>query len=59
MPQRFSEETQELLDRAQRAIDHAVAIRAQTRRQLADAARKSFDLEIATFVHRRQSGEKK
>jgi hypothetical protein len=59
MAQRFSEETQELLDRAQRAIDHAVEIREQTRRQLADAARKSFDFELALSIHERQNRKKK
>lgn len=44
--QPFSEETQELLERAQRAIDRAVRLRGQTRRSLLEAKIKVFRLDV-------------
>jgi hypothetical protein len=46
MPQRFSDETQELLDRAQHAIDQSIALKGLNRRRREDELRDvlRFDL---------------
>jgi hypothetical protein len=52
--QRFSPETQELLDRAQRAIDEAAALREMSENQLKDAARHTFMRDLAMYGARAQ-----
>ena len=49
MSQHFSDDTQELLDRAQRAIDQSVSLRAETREHLVAAQRRSFQLELDMY----------
>jgi hypothetical protein len=44
--ERFSPETQELLDRAQRAIEDAISLRENTRDQIASATQQRLLLEI-------------
>jgi len=50
MAWQFSDETQQLLDRAQRAIDDSFRLREICARQLARALRYSFDLEDHLFL---------
>ena len=44
MPQHFSEETQQLLDRAQRAIDDAIELRAARLRSVEENRRRFWNL---------------
>jgi hypothetical protein len=44
MPQYYSEETQQLLDRAQRAINHAVELRAARLRSVEENRRTFWNL---------------
>ena len=46
MPDRFSPETQKLLDRAQRAIEDAISLRENTRDQIASAKQQRLLLEL-------------
>ncbi|WP_161495122.1 hypothetical protein [Bradyrhizobium canariense] len=55
MPKQFSPETQELLDRAQRAIDEAASLRQMIRMQLSDAERQSLLLEMMRYRKRDQA----
>jgi hypothetical protein len=48
----ISEETQELLDRAGRAIDRSVQLGGHTGRCLVEAQRKIFQLELAISERR-------
>jgi hypothetical protein len=43
----LSNETRELLDRAERAIDQAIRLREHTRQCIAEAERRSFQLELS------------
>jgi hypothetical protein len=47
MAQPFSDETQELLDRAQRAIDRSILLREHTQQCIAEAKRRLFQIEMA------------
>ncbi|WP_152977393.1 hypothetical protein [Bradyrhizobium pachyrhizi] len=55
MAQPFCEETSELLDRAQRAIDRAIQVRDHTRRCIIEAANRAFQLELAAGQRRTRS----
>lgn len=46
MAQPFSEETEALLDRAGRAIQQSIVLCEHTRRCLAEAERRSFEMEL-------------
>jgi hypothetical protein len=46
VPERFSPETQKLLDRAQRAIEDAISLREDTRGQIASARSKGSCLNL-------------
>jgi hypothetical protein len=48
----LSQETRELLDRAQRAIDRAGDLRTQTRKGMSDAERRLFELERSIYRKR-------
>lgn len=47
MAEPLSEQSLELFDRAQRAIDRSVELRAQTERGMAEARNRVFQLELA------------
>ncbi|MET4215534.1 hypothetical protein ACVW1A_006544 [Bradyrhizobium sp. LB1.3] len=59
MTEQFSPKTQELLDRAQRAIAKAIALRKLSRRQRSDAERKTFELEMTMYRERAQQLQNK
>ncbi len=52
MAQPFSDETQELLDRAQRPLDRAVETKCQTRRCIAQAKNRTYQLELSLYRQR-------
>jgi hypothetical protein len=58
VPEGFSPETQELLDRAQRAIDEAAALREMSHRRLSDAERQTFMLALMSYRERAQQAGK-
>jgi len=47
-----SEETQELLDRAQRAIDRSIQLRAERAAHLKEAQQKFFEVELRQYRFR-------
>jgi len=59
VPDQISRETQELLDRAQRAIDEATALRRLSRSHLKDAEMHTAMLKLATYRERAQQFRKK
>jgi hypothetical protein len=59
VPQQFSKQTQELLTRADRAIDRSVQLREQRRKYLARAEQRLFQLELSLYRRRaRELGAK-
>jgi hypothetical protein len=52
MAQPFSEKTEELLERAQRAIERSIELREQTKRDLVGVERRLFQMHEAFRRHR-------
>lgn len=59
MTQVFSDETRALLERADRAIEESLRLRALARKQMEGAERRTFQLEMMVYRNRAQQSREK